>query len=46
MEIVTYLLVALGLIGAVYVFYRTSFLQKPKHKSKAKPHFTLKIETE
>lgn len=44
MSILEYLLIAFGLIGGVYVFYRHTFLKKPKTKHPFSPHFTLKIE--
>lgn len=44
MSILGYLLIALSLMTFIYVFYRHSFLKRPKIKGPLKPHFTLKIE--
>lgn len=44
MSILEYLLVTLGMMTAVYMVYRHTFLKKPKGKHPLKPHFTLKIE--
>ncbi|MEW5832870.1 MAG: hypothetical protein AB1763_08535 [Campylobacterota bacterium] len=44
MGILEYLLATLSLMAVVYIFYRHTFLKRPKHKPPLKPHFTLKIE--
>jgi len=48
MKSLIYLLIALGVMIAIYVVYRYTFLvkPKPKHKLPPKPNFTLKIEPE
>ncbi len=44
MSMLEYLLVACGFMAVIYLFYRHSFLKKPKGKHPFKPPFTLKIE--